>query len=161
MQKKKSLRVYFEEQDPLFQIVSDPNDAEVIIHENGSISLPNKKQIQIKSTSIEAQVSDALIRMGIPANIKGYRFIRQAVILLVENPEFINRALKTLYPSVAENFGTTSGRVQRGIRHAIEVAWKRGNSKYIVFFFQLQEKGIGKKFSNTEFLERMAETFRA
>ena len=73
--------------------------------------------------------------MGIPANIRGYTYLREAIILVIEEAQLLNSVTKELYPRVAEMFDTTAARVERAIRHAIEIAWTRGNIKLLNTLF--------------------------
>ena len=81
----------------------------------------------IQGQSIEIQVTDILHQIGVPAHIKGYHYLRDSILMSIENPEIINAVTKQLYPAVAKKYETTSSRVERAIRHAIEVAWDRGD----------------------------------
>lgn len=87
--------------------------------------------------SLEIQVTEILHQIGVPAHIKGYHYLRDSIIMAIETPEIINAVTKQLYPSVAKRYETTSSRVERAIRHAIEVAWDRGRCRCIKFLFWL------------------------
>ncbi len=83
------------------------------------------------SRQLDERISNIFISIGIPAHIKGYQFLREAVKLAVEEPEIIGSITKKLYPTIAERFETSSSKVERGMRHAIEVAWNRGKIENI------------------------------
>ena len=80
-----------------------------------------------RGTSLESQVTAIIHEVGVPAHIKGYQYLREAIIIAVNDMDVINAVTKVLYPEVAKRFGTTPSRVERAIRHAIEVAWDRGD----------------------------------
>ena len=80
------------------------------------------------STVLEAVVTDIIHEIGVPAHIKGYQYLRSAILMAVQDMDILNSITKQLYPSIAEEYGTTSSRVERAIRHAIEVAWGRGST---------------------------------
>ncbi|MBR1659072.1 MAG: sporulation transcription factor Spo0A, partial [Oscillospiraceae bacterium] len=79
-----------------------------------------------RDVDLEAMVTEVIHEIGVPAHIKGYQYLREAIIITIRNMDAINAVTKVLYPSVAQKFGTTPSRVERAIRHAIEVAWDRG-----------------------------------
>ena len=87
---------------------------------------------------LDEKISNIFISIGIPAHIKGYQFLREAVKLAVEEPEIIGSITKKLYPTIAEKFETSSSKVERGMRHAIEVAWNRGKIENINTLFGLK-----------------------
>src|SRR5690606_39192004 len=81
----------------------------------------------LRSRDIELEVTSLLHEIGIPAHIKGYQYLREAIFMVIQEIELLGAVTKELYPSVAARFDTTASRVERAIRHAIEVAWNRGN----------------------------------
>ena len=85
--------------------------------------------------SLEASVTSIIHEIGVPAHIKGYQYLREAIIMTVENMDVINAVTKILYPEVAKRFNTTASRVERAIRHAIEVAWDRGDLETLQKYF--------------------------
>jgi len=107
--------------------------------------------------SLEASVTDVLHEIGVPAHIKGYKYVREAIILNVQDPEMINGVTKVLYPAVAKKFGTTPSRVERAIRHAIEVAWDRGDVEVLQKYFGYTVSGIKGKPTNSEFIAMIAD----
>ena len=112
------------------------------------------------SKSIELKVTEILHQIGVPAHIKGYHYLRRSIIMSVENPNIINAVTKQLYPSVAKEFSTTSSRVERAIRHAIEVAWDRGDVDVLNSYFGYTiHNGRGKP-TNSEFIAMISDKLR-
>lgn len=107
--------------------------------------------------SLEAVVTDVLHEIGVPAHIKGYQYLREAIILSVNDMEIINSVTKVLYPTVAKKFNTTSSRVERAIRHAIEVAWDRGDIETLQKFFGYTVSNVKGKPTNSEFIAMIAD----
>ncbi len=109
---------------------------------------------------IEFKVTEILHQIGVPAHIKGYHYLRDSIVMSVENPEIINAVTKQLYPSVAKKFSTTSSRVERAIRHAIEVAWDRGDVDILNSYFGYTiHNGRGKP-TNSEFIAMISDKLR-
>ena len=109
---------------------------------------------------LEAQVTQIIHQVGIPAHIKGYQYLRTAIMMVVNNNLIINEVTKTLYPTVANKFGTTSSRVERAIRHAIEVAWDRGDVDMLNSFFGYTVQNSKGKPTNSEFIAMIADNLR-
>ena len=106
---------------------------------------------------LEARVTEIIHEIGIPAHIKGYQYIRTAIILAVENMEVINAVTKVLYPEVARRFDTTPSRVERAIRHAIEVAWDRGDVDVLQKYFGYTVSNLKGKPTNSECIAMIAD----
>lgn len=106
---------------------------------------------------IEEKITNIFITVGIPAHIKGYQFLREAIKLSMENPDIINSITKKLYPSIAEKFETSASKVERAIRHAIEVAWNRGKIENINSVFGLTVYSNNEKPTNGEFIALVAD----
>ena len=106
---------------------------------------------------IEEKITNIFITVGIPAHIKGYQFLREAIMLAMENPDIINSITKRLYPSIAEKFDTSASKVERAIRHAIEVAWNRGKIENINSIFGLTVYTNNEKPTNGEFIALVAD----
>lgn len=106
---------------------------------------------------IEEKITNIFITVGIPAHIKGYQFLREAIKLAMENPDIINSITKRLYPSIAEKFDTSASKVERAIRHAIEVAWNRGKIENINSIFGLTVYTNNEKPTNGEFIALVAD----
>ena len=107
--------------------------------------------------SIEVQVTGIIHEIGVPAHIKGYQYLREAIIITINDMDAINAVTKVLYPAVAKRFGTTPSRVERAIRHAIEVAWDRGDIETLQKFFGYTVSNIKGKPTNSEFIAMIAD----
>jgi len=107
---------------------------------------------------LEAVVTDVIHEIGVPAHIKGYQYLREAIILTIHDMEMINAVTKVLYPEVARKFGTTPSRVERAIRHAIEVAWDRGDIEVLQKYFGYTVSNIKGKPTNSEFIAMIADS---
>ena len=109
------------------------------------------------SSSLRMQVTEILHQSGVPAHIKGYHYLRDSILIAVEDPEIINAVTKQLYPSVAKRYNTTSSRVERAIRHAIEVAWDRGDVDVLNSYFGYTIHNTRGKPTNSEFIAMIAD----
>ena len=109
------------------------------------------------NANLEAVVTDIIHEIGVPAHIKGYQYLREAIILTINDMDMINAVTKVLYPEVARKFGTTPSRVERAIRHAIEVAWDRGDIEVLQKFFGYTVSNIKGKPTNSEFIAMIAD----
>lgn len=118
----------------------------------GEVSSSNESEKQL-----DEKIANIFISIGIPAHIKGYQFLREAVKLAVDDPEIIASITKRLYPTIAEKFDTSSSKVERGMRHAIEVAWNRGKIENINNLFGLQIYGANDKPTNGELIALIAD----
>ena len=114
----------------------------------------------MKEISLENRVTDMIHEIGIPAHIKGYHYLREAIILSVKNSEMINSVTKILYPAVAKKYATTSSRVERAIRHAIEVAWDRGDIDVLNSYFGYTIQNDRGKPTNSEFIAMISDKLR-
>ena len=110
-----------------------------------------------ENRQLDEKISNIFISIGIPAHIKGYQFLREAVKLAVEEPEIISSITKKLYPTIAERFETSSSKVERGMRHAIEVAWNRGKIENINNIFGLKIYNRNEKPTNGELIALIAD----
>jgi len=108
--------------------------------------------------SLEAVVTEIIHEIGVPAHIKGYQYLREAIILTVNDMDAINAVTKILYPAVAKKFSTTPSRVERAIRHAIEVAWDRGDLETLQKYFGYTVSNIKGKPTNSEFIAMIADS---
>ncbi len=113
-----------------------------------------------QNVSLEYKVTEILHQIGVPAHIKGYHYLRESIIMSVETPEIINAVTKQLYPSVAQRFSTTSSRVERAIRHAIEVAWDRGDMEILNSYFGYTIHNSRGKPTNSEFIAMISDKLR-
>ena len=119
-----------------------------------------KEESAVKEVDIEAEITKIIRDLGIPAHIKGYTFVREAIMMVYEDTEILHGITKILYPTIARKSQTTSSRVERAIRHAIEVAWERGNREKIdeIFGYTI-DAGKGKP-TNAEFVAIIADHLR-
>ncbi|MGL5973188.1 MAG: sporulation transcription factor Spo0A [Oscillospiraceae bacterium] len=143
-----------------------PFDTNVLIDRIKLISgYKDKRSSYVKledssNDDLEVKVTETIHNMGVPAHIKGYSYLRESIIMSIENKEMINSVTKLLYPSVAKKFDTTSSRVERAIRHAIEVAWDRGDVETLNGYFGYTiHIGRGKP-TNSEFIALIADKIR-
>ena len=112
------------------------------------------------SLEIEMRVTNIIHQIGVPAHIKGYQYLREAIIMTIHYMEAINAITKILYPTVAKKFKTTPSRVERAIRHAIEVAWDRGDVDILQEYFGFTVSGTTGKPTNSEFISMVADRLR-
>lgn len=108
----------------------------------------------------EKEITQVMLAMGIPANIKGYQYLREGILLSMDDMEMVNYITKMLYPSIAKRYNTTSSRVERSIRHAIDVAWNRGSIANIDKIFGYPVYFQKEKPTNSEFIAFIADTLR-
>lgn len=113
-----------------------------------------------KTPDIETQITKIIHQIGVPAHIKGYQYLRTAILLTVNDSEIINSVTKILYPSVAKKYQTTTSRVERAIRHAIEVAWDRGDVDTLNSYFGYTIQNNRGKPTNSEFIAMIADNLR-
>ena len=110
--------------------------------------------------NLEAQVTNIIHEVGVPAHIKGYQYLREAIIMVVKDIDVINQITKSLYPQIAKKFETTPSRVERAIRHAIEVAWGRGQQEAVENIFGYTISAAKGKPTNSEFIAMIADKLR-
>ena len=113
-----------------------------------------------QSGSLEIRVTEIIHQIGVPAHIKGYQYLRDAIIMAINDDEIINAVTKRLYPAVAKKHGTSSSRVERAIRHAIEVAWDRGDVDVLNSYFGYTIHNSRGKPTNSEFVAMISDRFR-
>jgi len=150
-----------------YYFVPKPCDAQMLISRMRQSAMSAKRQntpsiIQSAPAaaldkSLEAVVTEIIHEIGVPAHIKGYQYLREAIMLTVSDMEIINAVTKVLYPAVAKKFSTTPSRVERAIRHAIEVAWDRGDIETLQRFFGYTVSNIKGKPTNSEFIAMIAD----
>ena len=146
------VKILREIQDLIGQMANELENQNLKITTNTAV----KKQAGA-NTNLEQRVSDVLCEIGVPSHIKGYRYLRTAIIQVVETPESIDKITTGLYPEIAKRFDTTSSRVERAIRHAIEVAWERGEENILFSYFGYTIKSMRGKPTNSEFISRVAD----
>ena len=140
-----------------------PSVAERIIQlsgwKNQNIPLVVRDNV-ITDPQLEMMITDIIHQIGVPAHIKGYHYLREAIILSVKNSEIVNSVTKLLYPTVAKNHATTASRVERAIRHAIEVAWDRGDIDVLNSYFGYTIQNERGKPTNSEFIAMISDKLR-
>lgn len=109
---------------------------------------------------LEFEVTNIIHEVGIPAHIKGYQYLREAILMVIDRVDLLGAVTKELYPSIASKYKTTATRVERAIRHAIEVAWSRGNYDAITKLFGYTVSGERGKPTNSEFIAMVADRLR-
>ena len=118
---------------------------------------PEKKKNQ---ENLEALVTNVIHEVGVPAHIKGYQYLREAIMMVIKDTEVINQITKQLYPNIAGKYSTTPSRVERAIRHAIEVAWGRGEQETVENIFGYTVSASKGKPTNSEFIAMIADKLR-
>ena len=113
-----------------------------------------------ENADLESRVTKVIHQIGVPAHIKGYQYLRTAILMTMENNDIINSVTKVLYPTVAKKYGTTTSRVERAIRHAIEVAWDRGDVDTLNSYFGYTIQNSRGKPTNSEFIAMIADNLR-
>ncbi|MDE5755183.1 MAG: sporulation transcription factor Spo0A [Oscillospiraceae bacterium] len=124
------------------------------------LSLLTPETSNRKEQDLELVITDMIHQLGVPAHIKGYHYLRTAILASVENPELLDSVTKLLYPTVAQKYGTTSSRVERAIRHAIEIAWDRGDLDVLNAFFGYTVNTCKGKPTNSEFIALITDKLR-
>lgn len=114
-------------------------------------------QAEPHGSDLKDQVTEIIHEIGVPAHIKGYQYLREAILITVEDMEVINAVTKILYPEVAKRFGTTPSRVERAVRHAIEVAWDRGDLETLQKYFGYTVSNTKGKPTNSEFIAMISD----
>ena len=116
----------------------------------------NQAQIEFENGNYTPLITNVIEELGIPAHIKGYRYVRHAVEMVIKDMDLLSAVTKELYPRVAEEFDSTSSRVERAIRHAIDVAWQRGNQEALKNYFQ-NNVNENVKPTNSQFIAKVAD----
>ena len=128
--------------------------------EADALNMRLQKEMQGGGESLEERIANLFLTVGIPAHIKGYQFLREAVKMVIDNPDLMGRITKELYPGIAHRFGTTSSKVERAIRHAIEVAWNRGRIEALDEAFGRNVCSLDDKPTNGEFIALVSDRLR-
>ena len=141
-----------------------PCDTQALVDRLEELSIDSARPILPRrpapGQSIEALVTGIIHEIGVPAHIKGYQYLREAIIIAVNDMDVINAITKVLYPQVAKTFQTTPSRVERAIRHAIEVAWDRGDLDTLQRIFGYTVSNTKGKPTNSEFIAMIADRIR-
>ena len=119
-----------------------------------------EKAEDVSEKNLEADVTEIIHEIGVPAHIKGYQYLRDAIVMSVNDMDMLNSITKILYPTIAKKYQTTSSRVERAIRHAIEVAWNRGNTETLNGLFGYTISNGKGKPTNSEFIALIADKIR-
>lgn len=157
-------------QETMMRILADPEKASKLAEllaelaesgeaENTPKAIPQKEEPE-KEKDMEIVVTDFMHYMGIPAHIKGYQYIRTAIMMAIQDMNILNYITKQLYPEIAQQYETTGSRVERAIRHAIEVAWQRGSYEAQEEVFGYTVKTHSNKPTNSEFIAMVADRIR-
>ena len=117
-------------------------------------------EIVRSDTDLQMTVSEIMHQIGVPAHIKGYQYLREAIVLSISDREMMGSVTKVLYPTVAKTYSTTSSRVERAIRHAIEVAWDRGDVDVLSSYFGYTIQNSRGKPTNSEFIAMISDKLR-
>ena len=133
---------------------------QLLKNEMGGAKVERQQTEQSPSVNLEARVTDMIHEIGIPAHIKGYHYLRDAIIMAVEDMDVLNAITKILYPTIAKNHKTTASRVERAIRHAIEVAWSRGKLDTLDDLFGYTVSNGKGKPTNSEFIALLSDKIR-
>ncbi len=135
---------------------------EILMRNRRSMSDPSISHVAAETgiPDIETQVTKIIHQIGVPAHIKGYQYLRTAILLTIQDSDIINSVTKVLYPSVAKKYATTTSRVERAIRHAIEVAWDRGDVDTLNSYFGYTIQNNRGKPTNSEFIAMIADNLR-
>ena len=138
------------------QFIQKPCTIQTYLNHIRNNNIENK-QITVPINSINKRITRLLHDVGIPAHIKGYHYIREAIDLVIKKPNIIGQVTKTLYPTIAETFDSSSTKVERAIRHAIEIGWNRGNPDVIDLIFGYTISANKAKPTNSEFIAMLAD----
>ena len=140
-----------------------PVEAEILAERLAELTMGGENIVSFHKRGgpdIEITVSEIMHELGVPAHIKGYQYLRCAIVLAVEDPKMMSSVTKTLYPTIAARFETTASRVERAIRHAIEVAWDRGDVDVLNAYFGYTIQISRGKPTNSEFIAMIADKLR-
>lgn len=136
------------------------NDMPLSVSKEGTQAEPASKEPKCQDKELKVYITSIIQDIGIPAHIKGYKYIRDGIFMSVQNMDLLNCVTKELYPTIAKLHGTSAGCVERATRHAIEVAWHRGNLKTIHNLFGYTVKSNSGKPTNSEFIALIADKIR-
>lgn len=130
------------------------------VNRGSTINLKNNQVSKANEKSLDTEITELLHEIGVPAHIKGYMYLRESITMVYNNVEILGGITKVLYPTVAKKYKTTSSRVERAIRHSIEVAWNRGNVDAISQIFAYTISYNKSKPTNSEFIAMIADKLR-
>ena len=132
----------------------------LLVSERANSDVSAVTRNSVSQNELEVTVSEIMHQIGVPAHIKGYQYLREAIILSINDVNMMNSVTKLLYPTVAKTFNTTSSRVERAIRHAIEVAWDRGDVDVLSAYFGYTIQLTRGKPTNSEFIAMISDKLR-
>jgi len=138
--------------------IREMNDTNIFVNENEGVIL--QRRGRSVSRDLETEVTSVIHEIGVPAHIKGYQYLRDSIMMSVENMEILDFITKELYPTIAKKYSTTPSRVERAIRHAIEVAWERGSTDFIDKLFGYTVNHRKGKPTNSEFIALISDKLR-
>lgn len=138
----------------------DLTDLESRILELSNFELKENKNINLFHSGLQMSITKILHDLGVPSHIKGYQYIKEGIMLIYENPSMIGGITKELYPEIANKYNTTVSRVERAIRHAIEISWSRGDIKLMDELFGFSVSVERSKPTNSEFISTIAERIK-
>lgn len=142
-------------------VIRKPIDMDVLMDRLVQVSQPVvMPKPENTEFALEVKVTEVIHQIGVPAHIKGYQYLRDSIMMAVHDMEAVGAITKILYPSIAKKYHTTSSRVERAIRHAIEVAWDRGDLETLQSYFGYTVSGIKGKPTNSEFISMIADRLR-
>ena len=136
------------------------NRGERILNPVKAAGAVERKRVSYEERDLETDVTNMIHEIGVPAHIKGYQYLREAIMMSVEEPDMLGSITKVLYPTIAKRYQTTSSRVERAIRHAIEVAWNRGRMETLDNLFGYTINNGKGKPTNSEFIALIADKIR-
>ena len=140
--------------------MTKPCRAEVICERLRQLAGLEQVQGQSGTAGMESRVTAIIHEIGVPAHIKGYHYLREAILYSIDNLDAINAVTKVLYPEVAKRFSTPPSRVERAVRHAIEVAWDRGDLETLQKYFGYTVSNVKGKPTNSEFIAMISDKLR-
>lgn len=140
--------------------VQRPFDNDMMIDRASKLMNGEPVNVVKEPQDMEVVVTDIIHQLGVPAHIKGYHYLRTAILMAIDDKELLESITKLLYPSVAKKYDTTSSRVERAIRHAIEIAWDRGNIETLNSFFGYTVNTCKGKPTNSEFIALITDKLR-
>lgn len=138
---------------------NEKSGTELLIDGNNLVQMVTEQKPEVKH-DLEKDITEIIHEIGVPAHIKGYQYLREAIKMSVEDTEMLGSVTKILYPTIAKHFQTTPSRVERAIRHAIEVAWSRGNIETLESLFGYTINSNKGKPTNSEFIALIADRIR-
>ena len=136
------------------------SESSLVSHVDALTRIKEKDELASSRPDIESQVTKIIHQIGVPAHIKGYQYLRSAILMTIDDNDVINSVTKILYPTVAKKYKTTTSRVERAIRHAIEVAWDRGDVDTLNSYFGYTIQNSRGKPTNSEFIAMIADNLR-